>query len=99
MAAKKPVTEWSDGEIADRWGVLKARGDDAADEIETLKTEFVRRGLDWAKGDKFKVVKDVGSQERFDVKAARAELGASAAKFVKSLPIVKYFVRPVEGAA
>ena len=99
MAAKRKLDELSDGELADRWGAMKDREDDAGETIKALKEEFERRGLQLALGAKFRVIKDVTSQTRFDVALARAGLGAEAKKYEKTASRTQYLVRPVGGAA
>jgi hypothetical protein len=68
-------------------------------EYEACKAEFDRRGYDFAKGKRFKVMKDTAPQTRLDVKAAREGLGAAVLlPFEKSGTRTTYTVRPVEAA-
>ena len=100
-AARKraALTGISDGELADRWGKLKRAGDAYDQRIEDLKAEFDRRGLDVARGEAWKVIKDVQTQNRFDAAAAKADLGEAAKKYLKEQKRTSYLVRPVEEAA
>jgi hypothetical protein len=86
----------SDGEIADLWGDAKAQADKADARIKPLKAEFEQRGLDQARGARWRVTKDVTQQNRFDVEAARADLGDAAAKYVKPQTRTAYQVRSLE---
>jgi hypothetical protein len=93
--AQKKLAELTDGELADRWGAAKARGDAADAGIEELKAEFERRKLDFAKGDTWKVFKDVQNQRRLDTAAIRQAQGAEWCKdFEKPQTRVSYKVQP-----
>ena len=66
--------------------------------MKTLKAEFDRRKLDFAKGERFKVTKDVSTQNRIDTKALRDDLGEAAKKYEKKQTRTVYLVRPVEAS-
>lgn len=88
----------TDGELADKFGDVKARGERAEDELTACKVEFDRRQLDFAKGARFKVTKDEQTQNRLDTKALRAALGdAAIKKFEKESTRTMYLVRALEG--
>jgi hypothetical protein len=90
------LSEWSQAEIADRWGALKRRAAKIGDELEELKAEFERRKLLSAKGLKFTVVKSVRPFSSLDVKAIRAEMGpAWCAKRERPSERTTYEVNPV----
>jgi hypothetical protein len=86
----------SDAEIADGWGDAKFAADKFYARIEPFKAEFEARGLDQARGDRWRVTKDVTVQNRFDVEAARADLGDAAAKYVKPQKRTAFQVRAIE---
>jgi len=96
MAAKKKLDELSDGELADRFGEIDVKRDKLVDELKPLKEEFERRKLDFAKGEKWKLTKDVQPITRFDTKAAKTALGKDAAKYEKPGTRTEWVVRPVE---
>lgn len=98
MAQLKPekLAALSDGELADRFGDLDARRDRLGEELKPLKEEFDRRKLDFAKGARWKVTKDIQSITRFDAKAAKAALGKKAAEFEKPGTRTEWIVREVE---
>jgi hypothetical protein len=96
MARKpKPAAEMSDGEVADAWGAAKESEEAAGEKIDALKAEFEARGLNYAAGEAWQVFKDVSDQERFDVKAARAALGADGCRpFLTPQKRTSYRVKP-----
>lgn len=97
---RKTAAEYSDGELADRWGEIKARGEAADAEIDELKAEFSARKLEFAKGDVWKIFKDVSSQVRLDTAAIRKAQGADWCKsFEKAGTRTSYLVKPVEALA
>ena len=98
MAAKRKLDELSDGELADKFGDVKDRAEGADELMKALKVEFDRRQLDFAKGERFKVTKDVSTQNRIDTKALREDLGAAAKKYEKEQTRTVYLVRPVEAS-
>ena len=98
MAAKRKLDELSDGELADTFGDTKDRAEGADERMKALKAEFDRRNLDFAKGERFKVTKDVSTQNRIDTRALRDDLGAAAKKYEREQTRTVYLVRPVESA-
>jgi len=97
---RKKAVVLSDGELADRFGVIKALLEGAEAEIKELKAEFDARKLDFAKGLVWKVFKSVSEQSRIDVAAIRAAQGADWCKsFEKAGTRVSYLVKPVEVSA
>ena len=94
------VVGLSDGELADRWGVLKRLAEKAEAEIDELKAEFCQRKLDFAKGLVWKVFKDVSNQMRLDTAAIRKAQGVDWCKaFEKPGTRVRYLVKAVEATA
>lgn len=68
------------GELADRWGPLKAKSKAIDAEIDLLKEEFERRGLIVAEGEKWGIVKSTRTYLALRIKAIRAEMGEAWCK-------------------
>ena len=97
-AKRKSLDALSDAELADAFGDLDARRDKLGEQLKPIKDEFDRRKLDHARGERWKVTKDVKAITRFDTKAAKAALGKEAAKYEMAATRTEWIVREVEAA-
>ena len=69
------IEKRSDRDLADEYGVVKARAKVDAERIKILTAEFVRRGKNFYKGARFDVSKVPGGRRQLDTKAIATEMG------------------------
>jgi hypothetical protein len=73
MSEAQPLSKMTKGELADKYGALRQRHKNSGDDIDELKAEFERRGLEAFHGEKFAVVKTQKTFNALDIRRIRAE--------------------------
>lgn len=75
IPSPQPLTKWSRGRLADRFGALSGQAKAIDQELDELRIEFVRRGLERFQGSEFAINKRVLDVMTLPVRKIRAEMG------------------------
>lgn len=78
---------YSDGFLADQIGRAAAASKTIEDELDELKAEVKRRGIETATGEQFTITVSHSTRDWLDTKLAQAVLGKALTPFMRTRPV------------